>query len=115
MAVCGAFAAVFSYYLLQKLRAPQWLAVFGASFISNMAIYSCTSAQLAIAFAGSTAAFGSNLVKFLAIFAVTQLPLAVIEGIFTVFAFRYIQKTNQEDLQIINPKLYETKNNHLVA
>lgn len=115
MAVCGAFAAVWTFQLLKALKAPLWLSVFCASFLSNMAIYSCTSAQLAAAFANGSATFTENLVKFLSIFAVTQLPLAIIEAVFTVLAFRYIQKTNTTELQQLNPNLYETKNNHLAA
>ncbi|WP_159517253.1 energy-coupling factor ABC transporter permease [Sunxiuqinia indica] len=115
MAVCGAFSAVWAYRFLKGVKAPQWLAVGGASFVSNLVIYSCTSAQLAAAFADSTATFGSNLIRFLSIFVVTQLPLAVIEAIFTVLAFRYIQRTSKAEIEQLNPNLYETKNNHIPA
>ncbi|RKD90378.1 energy-coupling factor ABC transporter permease [Mangrovibacterium diazotrophicum] len=115
MAVCGAFSAVWVFRLLKGVKTPQWLAVGGASFVSNLVIYSCTSAQLAVAFADSTAAFNSNLIKFLSIFAVTQLPLSIIESVFTVLAFQYIQRTNKAEIQELNPNLYETKNSHLPA
>ncbi len=105
MAVCGAFVAVWVFKGLQKLNAPQSLTIFMASFLSNMVIYSCTSVELALAFQSSGQEFWHNLIKFLSVFAVTQLPLAIIEGIFTIFVYRMVLKMSKEDILSINPSL----------
>jgi len=105
MAVCGAFVAVWVFKLLKQMKAPQWLTIFLASFLSNMAIYSCTSMQLAGAFHSQGAPFTENLIKFLSVFAVTQLPLALLEAVFTIFAFRFMYKMSYSDIIIINPQL----------
>ncbi len=105
MAVCGAFVAVWVFKGLRRLKAPQWLTIFTASFLSNMVIYSCTSVQLALAFQSSGEEFWHNLIKFLSVFAVTQLPLAIIEGVFTIFVYRMVLKMSKEDVHSINPSL----------
>ncbi len=105
MSVVGAFSAVWIYQLLTKIKSPGWLAIFLAAFFSDLLIYVCTSFQLAAAFQSATSSLSENLVKFLGIFAVTQLPLAVIEGVFTVFAFRLIMKYNRSDIALINSNI----------
>jgi cobalt/nickel transport system permease protein len=105
MAVSGSFMAVWTYSLISKLKAPQWLSIFVAAIFSDMIIYICTSFQLALAFQTETSGLLENAIKFLSVFAITQLPLAIVEGFFTVFAFRLIMKYNRDDIFTINPKL----------
>ncbi len=107
MAVTGAFVAVWVFKFLRKVNAPLWLTIFLASFFSNMVIYSCTSVQLALAFQSSGQEFWHNAIKFLSIFAVTQLPLALFEGVFTIFVYRMVFKLSKEDIISINPSLNE--------
>jgi cobalt/nickel transport system permease protein len=105
MAVSGSFVAVWVYTFISKLKTPQWLSIFIAAFFSDMIVYICTSFQLALAFQTETSGLLENVIKFLSVFAVTQLPLAVVEGFFTVFAFRLIMKYNRNDILTINPNL----------
>jgi len=106
MAVVGAFSAVWVYKFSRFLRLPQGLAVFIAAFVSDVLIYVSTSGQLALAFQSSSQSFLENMTKFLSVFAVTQLPLAIVEGIFTVVAFRMIAKYSKQELKVLNPSLY---------
>ncbi len=108
MVVCGAFVAVWSFQLLKKLALPQWFVVFMAAFLSNMIIYICTSTQLALAFQNENVSFMGNFTKFISIFAITQLPLAVVEGVFTVYAYRLIQNRSSSDLVTITPDKCES-------
>jgi cobalt/nickel transport system permease protein len=103
MSVVGAFVAVWIYLLSTKLKAPSWISIFIAAFISDVAIYVCTSFQLALAFQTETAGLWSNAVKFLSVFAISQLPLAIVEGLFTVFIFRLIMRYNGDEIRTINP------------
>ncbi len=103
MAVVGAFVAVWLYRLLQFCKAPSWLSVFVAAFFSDVLIYVCTAFQLALAFESPTASLMANFNKFISVFAITQLPLAVVEGVLTVFLFGLIMKYNSLDISTINP------------
>ncbi|TLX77012.1 energy-coupling factor ABC transporter permease [Labilibacter sediminis] len=105
MSVAGAFTAVWVYKGFKIMALPQWLSVFVAAFCSDLVIYICTSAQLALAFQSAQSTLLESMLKFLSVFAVTQLPLALLEGIFTVFAFRLIQKYSWSDIISINPSL----------
>ena len=102
MAVAGAYAAVWVFWLLSRLKAPRWLVIFGAAFLSNVVIYLSTSLQLALAFQTESAGIWDNLIKFLSVFGVTQLPLAIIEGVLTVLVFNLILKYNTEEVALIN-------------
>jgi len=103
MTVVGAFVAIWTYNFASKLKIKQWVRIFLAAFLSNVMIYMTTSFQLAVAFQSETAPMMENLVKFMSVFAVTQLPLAVIEGFFTVMAFKLIMRYSKADIQLINP------------
>lgn len=106
MAVVGAFSAVWVFKSCRFFRVPQGVAVFTAALISDVLIYVSTSGQLALAFQSPTHGFLDNLIKFLSVFAVTQLPLAFVEGIFTVVAFNMISKYSKQELMVLNPSLY---------
>lgn len=84
MAVAGPWVAYGVWVLARRLGAPAAVAVFLAAFLGDLATYVVTSAQLALAFPDAQSGFGGAFAKFAAIFAVTQLPLAVAEGLVTV-------------------------------
>ncbi len=105
MAVVGAFVAVWVFKFALYLKAPQWLAVFLAAYLSDLLIYVSTSGQLALAFQSDSSSLLDNMLKFMSVFAVTQLPLAILEGVFTVAAFNMIRSYNKAELRLINPKL----------
>ena len=105
MAVVGSVVAIIVYRTLKAAKISSNVSVFITAFVSDIAIYMCTSAQLALAFQSSEASFGSNFLKFISVFAVTQIPLAVIEGLLTVLIFNLIVKYNSNEIAIINPSL----------
>ena len=61
-----------------------------------MATYVVTSIQLSLAFPDATGGFAVSLAKFISVFAVTQLPLAIVEGIITLMVFNLIQEYRKE-------------------
>ncbi|MGM0472259.1 MAG: energy-coupling factor ABC transporter permease [Bacillota bacterium] len=99
MAIVGAFTAYGIYYLAKKLGAPRWLAVFSGSALGNLMTYVVTATQLAAAFPAEQGGFMVSLLKFMSVFAVTQLPIAVIEGLVTLLVINFITSYGQEELQ----------------
>lgn len=75
------------------------IAVFLAACLGNMATYITTSMQLAWAFPDPVGGFIASLAKFAGIFAITQLPLAVSEGLLTVLVVRALTRFNAGELK----------------
>lgn len=84
MAIVGPFVAYGVFRLLRGLRARLPLAVFAAAALGNLATYVTTSAQLALAFPDPAGGFAASFLKFAGVFALTQVPLAIVEGLLTV-------------------------------
>jgi len=98
LAVAGPFIAFVTHRLLTNLHLPQWFAVFAAAALGDLLTYITTAVQLALAFPAETGGFTASLVKFLGIFALTQIPLAISEGILTVMIFKAIAACAKDDL-----------------
>lgn len=99
MAVAGPVVSFATYKIVKKANGPQWLAVFLAAALGDLLTYVTTSLQLALAFPAETGGFLASLVKFMGIFAVTQMPLAISEGILTVLIFNAIAAYNKDELK----------------
>jgi cobalt/nickel transport system permease protein len=99
MGVAGPLVAFAAYKVVKKANGPQWLAVFMAAALGNLSTYITTSFQLALAFPAETGGFMASLTKFLGIFAITQIPLAVSEGILTVLICNAIAVYGREELK----------------
>ena len=84
MAIAGPWVGWAVWRLATGLGASTAIAVFLGAAFADLATYVVTSAQLALAFPDPASGFGGSFVKFAAIFAVTQLPLAIAEGLLTV-------------------------------
>ena len=91
MAVAGPILSWVIYKLLRKVNAPASVAVFAAAALGDLFTYVVTSLQLGIVNGGT--------VKFLTIFAVTQVPLAIAEGLLTVVIFNVLEKYSRAQLQ----------------
>ena len=102
MAVVGPLVAFATYKLVKKAKGPQWLAVFLAAALGDLLTYMVTSVQLALAFPAEVGGFGASLAKFMSIFAVTQIPLAISEGILTVLVFNALTAYGSEELKSLN-------------
>ncbi|NTU78214.1 MAG: energy-coupling factor ABC transporter permease [Chloroflexales bacterium] len=97
MAIAGPLVA-WGIWRGLKGRAPIWLAVFLAAALGDLATYVVTSTQLALAYPDPAGGFAASFVKFGAIFAVTQIPLAISEGILTVLIFNALQSAAEPEL-----------------
>ncbi|MDR2116572.1 MAG: energy-coupling factor ABC transporter permease [Planctomycetaceae bacterium] len=100
MGVAGTVTAFLVYYLLQKINSPKSVAIFFAAFFGDLATYVTTSFQLAFAHPSEVGGVTASFIKYAGIFAITQIPLAVVEGILTVVLFNIITDYARD---IINP------------
>lgn len=91
MGIAGPFVSYGIYKLAGGMKASRSVAVFLGAALGDLVTYIVTSFQLAAAFPSSTGGFVAAMLKFLAIFAVTQVPLAVSEGILTVMVYNAIR------------------------
>ena len=82
MGIVGPFVAWIVFKALTKANVSSTVAIFFAAFLGDLLTYVATSFQLAIAFPAPD--MSTALINFLTIFAVTQVPLAIGEGILTV-------------------------------
>jgi len=99
MAVAGPFVAYGIYKVCQRFGSPLWLSVFLAAALGDLATYLITALQLALALPAETGGVPASLVKFTGVFALTQVPLAVSEGLLTVVVFNILVDYNKKELQ----------------
>ena len=99
MAVVGPLVAYGVYKAAKKIGATQSICVFLAAFLGDLLTYVTTSLQLALAFPDPAGGVTGSLLKFGSIFAVTQVPLAIVEGLLTVLVYNYLTVYSQNELQ----------------
>lgn len=98
MGVIGPLVGYSIYHLTRRAGLPDRLNIFLAASLADLATYFTTATQLALAFPDPTGGFYAALIKFLGIFAITQIPLAVTEGILTVMIYSFIRKHSSDEL-----------------
>lgn len=86
MAIVGPWLGYACYAALKA--APFAVRVFVAMAIADLSTYVCTSVQLALAHPDPESGFTGALAKFSSLFALTQIPLAIVEGLIGVLLFR---------------------------
>ena len=90
MGIVGPAVAYVTWTVCKKIRVPMQAGVFLAVALSDLFTYVTTSVQLALAFPAT--GFTNAFLKFVSIFAVTQIPLAIGEGILAIFIFEFLTK-----------------------
>lgn len=98
MAIAGPFVAYGVFRLARRTGLSLAIAVFLAACLGDMATYVTTSIQLALAFPDPVGGFVASLAKFGGIFAVTQIPLAISEGLLTVLVVNTLARFNASEL-----------------
>ena len=84
MAIAGPWIGWAAWKAATALRLPTAVAVFLGAALADLATYVTTAFQLALAFPDPASGLAGSFVKFAAIFAVTQVPLAIAEGLLVV-------------------------------
>ncbi len=83
MAIVGPWVSWGIWRLASALGASIAVAVFFAAALGDLATYVTTSAQLALAYPDPASGVMGAALKFGGIFAITQIPLAIAEGLVT--------------------------------
>ncbi|MCX7667897.1 MAG: energy-coupling factor ABC transporter permease [Atribacterota bacterium] len=91
MAVVGSLVAYGVYLWAQKWRMSFKVSMFLAAALGDLITYVVTSFQLALAFPAPQGGILTSAKRFFAIFAITQVPLAIGEGILAVLVFFFLQ------------------------
>jgi cobalt/nickel transport system permease protein len=109
-AVAGPWVGYSAYRLTRALGGGLLPGVFLALALADLATYVTTSLQLALAFPDAASGFAGALAKFLGVFALTQVPLAVGEGLLGVLLFRVLvvnARPELERLGVLRPAVTE--------
>ena len=99
MAVVGPWAGYGAYRLTRSLGGGLLPAAFAGMALADLATYGTTALQLALAFPDAESGFAGAVVKFLGVFAVTQIPLAIGEGLLGVLLFRVLTVNARPELE----------------
>ncbi|MGD6806222.1 MAG: energy-coupling factor ABC transporter permease [Candidatus Bathyarchaeia archaeon] len=91
MGIAGPFLAYAIWIICKKANAPRSVGIFLAASLGDLFTYVVTSAQLALAIPIGNG-FIDGFILFGGIFAVTQIPLAIAEGILAVILFDFLAK-----------------------
>ncbi|MDD1698848.1 MAG: energy-coupling factor ABC transporter permease [Methanoregula sp.] len=90
MGIVGPLVGYGVYRLLRDTSINIYITVFLVCAIADMFTYVMTSFELALAYPAETGGVASSFILFLGIFAITQIPLAIVEGVVLSLVFKYI-------------------------
>jgi cobalt/nickel transport system permease protein len=102
MAVAGSFAGFGVFILFRKLHVSVAVAAFAAGILGDWVTYTVTAMELASALHGNVSfwgMWGANIIAF----APAQLPLGVLEGLFTAGVVLFIQQRRPQILSYLIP------------
>jgi cobalt/nickel transport system permease protein len=100
MAIVGPIVAYLVYHGVMR-TGQQKLAVFLAAMLEDLATYVVSAIQLALAFPAAQGGFFAAFIKFAGVFALTQIPLAISEGLLTLLVWNWLQDYGQQELQAL--------------
>lgn len=109
MAVCVPFIVYFVFKGLGRLRVNRLPSVFFATAAGNLSTYLITSLQLSLAHPDPNSGIAGAFAKFSAIFAVTQIPIALIEGLLTVLVYKLLTTYAADEINAIGKLSIFTK------
>jgi cobalt/nickel transport system permease protein len=118
MGIAGPVVGYAIYKLATKLGLNLYLSVFLAATLADLATYVTTSFQLALAFPASSGGVQTSFIAFAAIFALTQVPLAILEGVVAALMFKYILQVRSDvlfELNVISSKAFNEQRNEISA
>lgn len=81
MAIAGPFVSYGVYRLARKCHASKPVSIFLAACLGDLFTYCVTSVQLGLAHPAAEGGVMASVATFMGIFAVTQVPLAIVEGL----------------------------------
>lgn len=98
MAIVGPIVSYLIFKFCRKRNVNVGVSVFLAAAIGDLATYTVTATQLALAFPDPVGGIMGSLVKFLGVFFMTQIPIAIAEGLLTTLVYNLIVQ-NEEGVE----------------
>ncbi len=98
MAIAGPFLSYGIYRLCRKLKVNKSVAVFLATCLGDLFTYCVTSVQLGFAHPAAEGGVMASIQTFMGIFAVTQIPLAIVEGLLSVVVILALESYASNEL-----------------
>lgn len=92
MAVIGPIVGYLVWKMACKAGFRRDVSVFLCAMLADLATYFVTSLQLGVAFPDPQAGFVGSSLKFMGIFCLTQVPIAIAEGLLTVMIYDQLTK-----------------------
>jgi cobalt/nickel transport system permease protein len=91
MGIAGPAIAFAVWMIFKRTRLPASVGVFAAVALADLGTYVVTAIQLALA-VPIGGGFADSFITFAGIYAVTQIPLAIAEGLLAVLIFSFLAK-----------------------
>jgi cobalt/nickel transport system permease protein len=104
MGIAGSFVAWGLFKGARFCGLSSRVAIFLAATCGDWSTYMVTAGQLALAFPDAVGGFWAAYAKFLGVFAITQLPLAVCEGLLSVVVYNALAHYQEQGLIDLEPK-----------
>ena len=92
MAVIGPVVGYMVWKMACRAGLRRDVGVFLCAMLADLVTYFVTSVQLGVAFPDPTAGATGSIVKFMGIFCLTQIPIAIAEGLLTVMIYDQLTK-----------------------
>ncbi|MBJ3814680.1 cobalt ECF transporter S component CbiM [Shimwellia pseudoproteus] len=99
MAVIGPLVGYLVWKLAINAGLRRDVAVFLCAALADLMTYFVTSVQLGVAFPDPHSGMTGSIVKFMGIFCLTQVPIAIAEGLLTVLIYDQLGKRNLVNAQ----------------
>lgn len=96
MAIVGPIVSFLIFKFLKKRNVKSSTSVFFAAALGDLATYTITALQLALAFPDPTGGIMGSAAKFLGVFFMTQIPIAIAEGLLTTIIYNLITQNEEE-------------------
>ncbi|MFC5649265.1 energy-coupling factor ABC transporter permease [Paenibacillus solisilvae] len=109
MAVAGPMVGYIVYNWMMRASGKQKLSIFMAAALADLTTYVVTSLQLSLAFPAESGGVLASFVKFGGIFAITQIPLAISEGLLTVLIWNWLQAYSSEEFSALHRRMKGVK------
>lgn len=96
MAIVGPVITYLIFRFCRKRNINMGMSVFLAASIGDLATYTITATQLALAFPDPAGGILASMTKFLGVFFITQIPIAIAEGLLTTVVYNLISQNEEE-------------------
>jgi cobalt/nickel transport system permease protein len=96
MGIVGPFCGYIVWKALRSANISAGVSMFFTAFVADLLTYVTTAVELTLAFPGADPM--ATLTTFLGVFAVTQIPLAIAEGLLSTVIYNYIQDARPDIL-----------------